>query len=295
MSQTAIFVRRRRPGAEPPVELRFVDMLLIIIATLMFVTILFSVVSAFNGSGRPDVAPEVLTRTVPEAVADEPYQLTLAATGGDGAYVWSVVGGELPAGLALSGDGIIEGRPEQQQTTGVSVQVRDGSGRASEARALSISVRPAGEALAEPAPPRIADTTALLPDATAGRPYEFQLTVEGGGGYSWQLAEGAIPRGLELAADGALAGRPDEPGTYTFTVAMTGTGDTANRQVVRLAVTERPESLLWRILGWVRTIITWIAYLLLALVVGVTSWEYLFGRPDTFRPGKVGRLKRNAT
>jgi hypothetical protein len=283
---------RRRNTADHPVELRFVDMLLMIIASLMFVTILFSVISFF-GSGRPDVAPAVATSSVPAALAGQPYQLTLAVKGGDGTYDWQLVAGQLPAGLVLRRDGTIEGTPGELQTSGFSVQVTDGSGRASEARELSLSVRTTGSAAVERVPPRIVSTVMLLDDAVAGQSYEHTFAAESGTPpYRWSSE--SLPDGLQLTPDGTLAGRPHE-GTSTFVVTMTEAGGTTARQEVRLVVREAPESLFWRILGWLKTAITWVAYLLLVIIVGRALWVGLMGHGDIFIEGKTGLLDKLKT
>ena len=46
--------------------------------------------------------------TIPPGVVGVAYETVLSATGGDGVYSWSVVGGALPPGLTLAGDGTSE-------------------------------------------------------------------------------------------------------------------------------------------------------------------------------------------
>ncbi|MEO3804200.1 putative Ig domain-containing protein [Nonomuraea sp. B1E8] len=275
MTTTPVFVRRRTPGTEHPVELRFVDMLLTIIATLMVVTIVLSVVSAISGSGQPDVAPSITTRSAPEAIVGRPYRLTLAVEGGDGEYTWRAVGGTLPAGLRLSTDGVIEGTPARKQTSSVSVRVSDGSGRLSEVRELGLSVRPSGAGAVEPLPPRVIGPVTLLDGAVAGRLYTYTFTA-GGGRPPYRWSGSALPDGLQLAPDGILAGRPTA-GTFTFTVTLTDAGGATARQQVRLVVKEAPDSLFWQVLDWLVTIVTWIGYLLFAL----TMLTLLLGTPGS--------------
>jgi hypothetical protein len=243
---TPVFVRRRAAAGEHPVEMRFVDMLLIIIATLMVVTIVLSVVSAFNGNGRVDVAPEVATRSAPAAIVRQAYQLTLAVHGGDGDYTWEKVAGVLPRGLTLDRrSGLIEGKPQRVSTHGISLQVRDGSGRVSAVRELTIRVRPSGAGDAEQAAPRIAAAVTLLDDAVAGRLYEHSFDAAAGTPpYEWDSTE--LPAGLELAPDGTLVGRPEAGGTSTFTVTMMEAGGAEASQEVRLVVAEESDSLFGR-------------------------------------------------
>ena len=52
-------------------------------------------------------------------------------------------------------------------------------------------------------------TTERLPSAVLGVAYEKRLTAAGGdGSYSWSVADGALPDGLELNADGVIHGTP---------------------------------------------------------------------------------------
>ncbi|GAA0998294.1 hypothetical protein GCM10009555_097340 [Acrocarpospora macrocephala] len=284
---TPVFVRRRARAVEHPVELRFVDMLLTIIATLMVVAIVLSVISAISGSGQPDVVPRVTTRSVPDAIAGRPYELTLAVEGGDGEYTWRAVGGKLPAGLRLSADGVIKGTPVRKQTGSVSVVVRDGSSRVSEARELGMIVRPPAAGTIGPIPPRIIGAVTLLDGAVAGQSYKYTFAADSGTPpYRWSGV--ALPGGLQLAPDGTLAGRPDA-GTSTFTVIMSDSSGATARQQVRLVVQEAPEPLFWRILGWLKTIITWIGYVLFASTV----LTLLLGAPPTYGHSGVRGWLRN--
>ncbi|RZQ64398.1 Ig domain-containing protein [Amycolatopsis suaedae] len=276
MTVPLVYRHRRTLNADQPVELRFVDMLLIIIATLMIVTVVLSVVSAITGSGRPDVAPRVTTRGVPVALAGQPYQLTLAVQGGDGTYRWEKADGVLPAGLTLGADGTVTGTPATEQATAVRVRVRDGSGRVSEPRELAFTVRPSGAAAAKQAKPRILADMTLLDKAVAGQMFQHTFTADAGAApYRWS-AEG-LPAGLELAPDGTLAGRPDEAGTSTFTLTMTDDGGAVVQQAIRLTVQEAPKSWFWELLDTLAAIFMWVGTALLALYILWIFKVILFG------------------
>ena len=52
------------------------------------------------------------------------YSFQFAATGGSGSYLWSVLSGTLPAGLTLSGGGLLAGTPTTAGTSpNITVQV----------------------------------------------------------------------------------------------------------------------------------------------------------------------------
>lgn len=65
--------------------------------------------------------------------------------------------------------------------------------------------------------------TSTLPPAVAGRDYSFNLQARGQPKpYSWRLASGQLPEGLQLDDDGEILGTPLAPGTATFVVRVAG-------------------------------------------------------------------------
>lgn len=84
---------------------------------------------------------EVATQTLPTATAGALYTATLNAQGGALPYTWSVTGGSLPPGLALSADGTINGTPTTAGSYVMTVAVTDLVGRTSTAPA-TITVNP---------------------------------------------------------------------------------------------------------------------------------------------------------
>lgn len=274
---TAIFTRRRTDGAGHPVELRFVDMLLIIIATLLFVAVVLSVTSTFTGNGQPNAAPRITTEKAPAAIAGQPYELALSVRGGDGRYTWRARSGALPSGLTLGTDGVVRGRPaHQQQATPLTVEVTDGTGRTS-AQQLAFSVAPHGRAGVRQPPPHVATATTFLDGAVEDRDYRHAFQGDAGRPpYTWAIS-GRPPQGLHLAPDGTLAGRPEQAGTTDFTVTMTDSGGTAVHQRVRMTVDKAPTSWFWTVLGWLKIAVTVVGYLLVASLM----WTILFGSPGS--------------
>ena len=73
-------------------------------------------------------APEITTaKNLPIGNVKTPYNVTLSATGGQGPYQWSVISGNLPYGLALSGNGEISGTPITNGIYSFTVQLTDSS------------------------------------------------------------------------------------------------------------------------------------------------------------------------
>ncbi len=73
-------------------------------------------------------AVQLPTPTLTTVVAGTGTQLTLAASGGAGAYTWSVASGSLPAGMHLSADGVLSGTPTGHEVARFTLQVTDATG-----------------------------------------------------------------------------------------------------------------------------------------------------------------------
>lgn len=99
---------------------------------------------------------------------------------------------------------------------------------------------------ASPAPPTIVTSPSLA--AQVGVPYSVNIACTGGSGpYSWSLASGTLPPGLTLdtsstAAAAALSGTPTTPGSYTFTVQVSGGGTDTQQFTFNVVQTPGPDS-----------------------------------------------------
>jgi hypothetical protein len=161
-------------------------------------------------------APAVPLSIVPTALAPSattlgtPYSFQLSAQGG-GTQTWSLVSGSLPSGLQLSSSGLISGTPTATGDFTFSVQVSDGTRKASQTYALTVVQRL-----------KIAAVT--VPAGEVSRAFKLQLAVTGGkAGYTWSLAGGtALPAGLTLdGASGVVGGSPTVAGSFQVKVAVT--------------------------------------------------------------------------
>jgi hypothetical protein len=78
------------------------------------------------------------------------YQFQLEATGGVPPYTWSTTAGSsLPAGLALSGAGVVSGTPTAAGTTNPSITVTDESTTNMTSQQVAFTINPAGTPLAD--------------------------------------------------------------------------------------------------------------------------------------------------
>ena len=171
--------------------------------------------------------PSITTASpLPDGTVGGAYSQTMPATGGTPGYIWSVVGGtSVPAGLSLSGTGVLSGTPTTAGSFSFTIGATDSSSPPipSAPKDLTLKINP---------PPSIT-TVSPLPEGTVGAAYLQTMTATGGTpGYSWSLVAGSsAPAGLSLSSAGALSGTPTAAGSFTFTVQAT---DSSNPPV-RLA------------------------------------------------------------
>lgn len=159
---------------------------------------------------------------LPDALADKPYAIYLAARGGSGRYRWSAEG--LPQGLTIAETtGLIKGIPTAAGTHQFVLRVSDervGSGDAATAVATA-SLRVTGTesaAAATAAPVAARILTAVLPPATEAQPYEITLSGAGAAPLRWSVKN--LPLGLRLGDDGVIRGEPVAPTKVQVQVSM---------------------------------------------------------------------------
>lgn len=169
----------------------------------------------------------ISTKALDHGLVGTAYTQTLAASGGDGSYSWEVVEGTLPEGLNLaSSTGILSGTPTSADTADFKVRVTSGDGQIA-SQELSIEVIRV-----------VRVTTVALQDGVIGTPYSQTLSATGGdGSYIWEVRDGSLPDGLNLAAaTGEISGTPSSSGTNDFWVQVTsGDGQTAT-QVLSITI-----------------------------------------------------------
>ena len=161
------------------------------------------------------VAPgklHITTASLPSATIGVAYDRTIASFGGVNPISWSILSGNLPAGLSLNAStGAVSGTPTAFETANFTVQVRDARGTPdTDSRPFSITVQPQ----------TLRVTTASLPDGKVGAAYWRALASSGGKSpFTWSISAGSLPAGISLVAStGVIRGTPTVYGASNFTV-----------------------------------------------------------------------------
>ncbi|HEX3746262.1 MAG TPA: putative Ig domain-containing protein [Bryobacteraceae bacterium] len=147
---------------------------------------------------------------LPIATMGTAYSTAFAASGGATPYIWSLVLGNMPAGLTLTPGGTISGTPTQAGLSSLVVKATDATGAVATGAFVLQVVNPNVPTI-NPVPP--------LPPGTVGQSYTAALTAVGGHTpYIWSIPTGSLPPGVTLNSQGgSLSGTPTSAGNYPFT------------------------------------------------------------------------------
>lgn len=167
-------------------------------------------------------------------VGDEINQPILILRGNRPPYVFSVVSGELPAGLVLTPDGVVTGIPNTPGAYVFTVQATGADG-SSVQKTYTIDI--------------LGITNTHLADGTIGTAYSAQLLTSGTTGTVSFVASGSFPSGMTLHDDGLIDGTPTTAGDYSFDVTITDSILRSCTQVVTLTV-KGPSCMDWNTLPW---------------------------------------------
>ena len=144
------------------------------------------------------------TSPLPVGVKDIYYSQILVASGDP---IFRVSAGSMPDGLVLYTDGVIGGTPTSLGSFNFTVQATNAYGWTNRVFDLQIAERP------------VFITTNPLPSGKIGTVYSNQIVASGNPTLS--VVGGSLPSGLNLAANGWLAGTPTVAGPFNFTVFAT--------------------------------------------------------------------------
>jgi hypothetical protein len=159
---------------------------------------------------RINAPPQITTDSLPNGTQGVAYSLGISYTGGTAPYTWSATG--LPNGLNIDGvTGVISGVPTQAGQSTVTITLQDATG-AQVQKSYTLNIY-------EPVTIMTTSLRAGIVDSS----YSETLRATGGRQpYTWSIAEGSLPRGLDLAPQtGVISGKPTAIGEYNFTVKVT--------------------------------------------------------------------------
>jgi hypothetical protein len=174
----------------------------------------------------------ITTSSLSSGTVGSTYSSLLQASGGTAPYSWSITGGSLPGGLALTAaNGVITGTPTTSGTFSITATVSD-AGNPAQTKSATLSL------VIAPVPLTIATST--LPSATQSSGYSSSLQATGGTApYTWSITSGALPAGLTLSANnGVISGTPTASGSFTIgaTVKDAGSPSQTTTATVTLSV-----------------------------------------------------------
>jgi hypothetical protein len=175
----------------------------------------------------------ITTTSLPSGTVSQPYSRPVQATGGTGAFTWTISAGTLPPNLTLDRTtGVISGTPTAAGTSSFTVRVADTAGQ-SDTQPLSITINTVPP---PPNPPTI--TTTTLPAGTIGQPYNQPVLATGGSGaLTWSIVTGTLPAGLNLnSTNGAISGTPTAAGPSSFIIRVQDGGGQSAVQALSITI-----------------------------------------------------------
>ncbi|MGH3128830.1 MAG: Ig domain-containing protein [Gaiellaceae bacterium] len=206
----------------------------------------FQVLAKVNADARSDTKSlAIVVREPVSIVADDPFtsarrapgevsapfEAMLTATGGNGAYTWSLSSGALPSGL-LFADGAISGTPSAAGVYSFTVTATDSEGRVANYPARIVVV------------PKLTISTRLVLPARVGKFFQRKLATVGGVKPAvWRIARGPLPRGVFLDRyAGVLYGYPSRPGTSRVLFEAKDSYGVIARKTLRVTVLPAPKT-----------------------------------------------------
>ena len=194
----------------------------------------------------PAAGVTITTADIPSGVVGDVYDVTFTAAGGQPPFLWRFEGDRIPgvryeAGVTAS----LVGTPTVAGSYAMIVEVRDSQGLL-DRNAYILEIFELGDLVITTA--QGGDDT--LPAATVGQPYlaEGDLPVQLNAsrrmgtsairGLTWSVVLGTTPPGLNLGADGVIAGTPIATGVYAFTVMAHDASGDVDRATLAIVVSE---------------------------------------------------------
>ena len=161
---------------------------------------------------------EWVTKSLPDGVVGETYEVQLDVEGGIPPYYFDLIEGELPPDLTLDNDsGLLSGPPADAGAVAITIELSDDLGNAEPREFTFDIISPPGSV--------VVTTGSPLPGGEEGESYSLQLEASGGSSpYTWGIIDGALPAGLIMTSGGTIQGVLADHGTFVFTVKVFDNG-----------------------------------------------------------------------
>ncbi|HMZ20198.1 MAG TPA: putative Ig domain-containing protein, partial [Blastocatellia bacterium] len=169
----------------------------------------------------------VNSASLPNAAAGIAYNQSIPVTPA-GNYTFSLIQGSLPSGLTLnSATGVVSGLPSVVGTYNFVIKAQSANDcYTTQSYALQINC------------PTVSLSPTTLPPGSMAAAYNQNISAApAGGGYRFNVTDGALPTGLILnPSTGALTGTPMQNGVFNFTVTAMGFGSCAGSKAYSITV-----------------------------------------------------------
>ena len=143
----------------------------------------------------------IITPSLPNAVVNQQYTITLQQQGGTVPIAWSL-GGAIPAGLSLSAAGVLSGNPTAAGAANIIVLATDSSSGTPKTATFTYALNIA---------PAVSIATTAFPSGTQSVAYPA-VAMQAAGGippYTWSAS--GLPLGMTMSPAGVLSGVPIVP------------------------------------------------------------------------------------
>ena len=165
---------------------------------------------------------------LPSGVTGAGYNQKLSASGGQEPYTWTTLG-NFPAGLSITADGSITGRPNDGGAFQFRLQAEDAAGRGVSVPCSLVVSRA-----------ELSINSCPLPPGKINTQYGQPLTVIGGNGPLVWSASGRMPAGLSVSSLGLLSGVPTEAGDFSFGLSVRDSSGLSASQDCSFAIAPDP-------------------------------------------------------
>ena len=157
----------------------------------------------------------------------EEFHQWLQVSGGAPPYSFEVTAGTLPSGINITGLGTVDGVPLAAGEFNFTVTAKDSAGYTAE-QAFAVEVAPQPDPNGPSNWPLAWNNETSTFSMAVGVSFEINLQAIATGGtppYKFDVTGGSLPNGLDMTAEGELAGAPTEAGDTPVVITLSDSAD----------------------------------------------------------------------